>query len=122
MVDELSEAVAVGEGNPFLALAAGRATFQDSAEHDVLEHGPPRQEQVLLQHIADIAGVPGDLDAIDQHPPGRRRNDPGDEVEQRALAAAGRSDDRNELAGADREVGRRERQRVAELARQAFDR
>jgi len=55
----------------------------------------PRQQPVLLKHVADHACVLGALarHAVDPHIAAIRLHEPGDDVEQRALAAPGRADD-----------------------------
>src|SRR6185437_49967 len=56
-----------------------------------------------LEHHPDAAGRPHHLAAVDAHAPARLRDETGDDVEQRALAAAARPDQRDELAFADPE-------------------
>ena len=69
---------------------------QPQRQLDVGAHGEPREQRRLLEHEGDAApGVDG---------AGRRLVEPGDEVEQRALAAARRADEADELAGLDLEV------------------
>ena len=60
-------------------------------ELDVAPHGQPREERGLLEHEAGALGA--DVDAA-----GRRLVETGDEVEQRALAAARRAEQADELA------------------------
>ena len=73
------------------------------AEHGVLQDGAPLEQVVLLQHVADLAGRPGDRRAVDQHGAVGRLEDAGDQRQQRALAAAALADDGDELARRDRE-------------------
>ena len=60
----------------------------------------PRHEQVPLAHIGALAeAVSGvKLPPVEQHRTGIRLDQPGDNVEQRALARSGRADHRHELA------------------------
>ena len=56
---------------------------------EVVDHGTPRQEARILEHVAEPRGravVGGDGDA-----PGRRRLDPGDDVQEGALPAPRRT-------------------------------
>ena len=62
------------------------------------------QQVGLLGDDADDAGEVGqgqvaDVDAVDQHPAGRRVVEPGDQRGQRALARAGLADQRQRAAG-----------------------
>ena len=80
--------------HPGLALAAGHAP-QPQRQLDVLAHRQPGEQRGLLEHQAGLA-APHDLT-------GRGVVEPGDQVEQRGLAAAGRTDQADELPGADLE-------------------
>ena len=68
---------------------------QAQRQLDVSLHGEPREEGRFLEHQGDPA--PG----VDS--PGGGLVEAGDEVEERALAAARRADEADELAGADLE-------------------
>ena len=62
------------------------------------------EQHVLLQHHADLAAQPGDIDhrevdAVDQHAPALRHVEPLHQLGQRRLARAGRADDADHLAG-----------------------
>ena len=65
--------------------------------------------------------VPGDVDAVEQDPPGRRAEQPGDRAEQRRLAGAVGSDEGDELARADVERDAVERDDGAVARRQPLD-
>jgi hypothetical protein len=73
-------------------------TEQLGAEDDVVDDRPPGEEQVLLEHVADLAGRPDDRPAVEQRLAARRPDQPGDDVEDRRLPAAARPDDADELA------------------------
>ena len=72
-------------------------------EQDVLAHREPGKQRVFLEHDAAIDARAGDAAAVDQHLAfgGEKA---ADDIEQRALAAARRTDDRDELALADRQI------------------
>ena len=62
------------------------------AEGDVAERGAPgKQLGEILEHDAAVHAVPGDRLAADADLAGGRRQEAGDDVEQRGFAAAGRS-------------------------------
>ena len=70
----------------------GRSLVED-VDH-VVEHGLPGEQPGILEHVPD----PGITLAAAEHleGPGARRVDPGDHVQERALSAAGRPDERHE--------------------------
>jgi hypothetical protein len=94
----------------------------DRHQH-VLERGQRRQQVKGLEDEPDarspqprqvVLAQRGDVDAVDQDAPARGRVEPGDQPEQRRLAAAGRADDRDHPALGDRQVGgMQDRQRAA---------
>ena len=63
-------------------------------------HVPPRHQQIALAKVGALAEPIGGRQngTVDGHCAGIRFDQPGDHVQQRALARAGRSDDRHELA------------------------
>ena len=67
-----------------------------------VRHG--KQLGEILEHDAAVHAVAVDLLAADADLAGGRRDEAGDDVEQRGLAAAGRADDADELGGADVEA------------------
>ena len=82
-------------------------------EQHVLQRRAPRQEIILLRHVADAAGQPGieRLGVAERsnlrlvaHLPAARGVDLRDHVEQRGLAGARGPDDGEELAVGDREA------------------
>ena len=84
------------------------------AERDVLGDRAAKQ-QALLEHDADVAAKDvqvqrAHVDAVDQHPPARRIEEARHQPQQRALARAGRADDRHAAPGLDREVDAVQRQ------------
>ena len=74
------------------------------AELDVAAHGEPREHAVLLEDHAAIRARPGDRPAVEQHGAAARRDEAGDQVHQRRLAAARGADDGDEFAGSDVEA------------------
>ena len=84
----------------------------------IAEHGAPIQQQIALEHDADIGVGRPDRAAIDAHLAGRRLDQPGNDGEQRALAASARPEQRYELAGADGDVDAVDRERHRAVARE----
>ena len=77
------------------------------AEGDVLRDRQVGEQRIGLEHHADIALVglqPGDVLAADDDRAGGRLLEAGDHAQHRRLAAARRSEEGDELAGADIEV------------------
>ena len=77
------------------------------AELDVAHRGHVREEAVGLEDHADVATVRryvGHVLAVDHHPPRGRPVEPSDEPERGRLAAAGRPEQRDELARRDVEI------------------
>ncbi len=75
-------------------------------QHDVALDGPPRIERGRLEDVAVVA-LQARLargDAVDQDRPRRRPFEVGDDAQQRGLAAAGRADERDEVAFADLQI------------------
>ena len=81
---------------------------------DVVQDVEVVQEREVLEDEADAedpepppfaVGQLADRDPVDGHAAGARRDDPGDQVEQRGLARPARPDDRDRLAVADGELG-----------------
>ena len=104
IVQELAESVAGEQLQSRAARALPHVGALDfGAEHRVLEDGAPLEQVILLQHVADLAARPGDRLAVDQHRAVGRRENSGDQRQQRALAAAALPDDGDELARGDRE-------------------
>jgi hypothetical protein len=73
------------------------------AEHRVFENGPPLEQVILLQHVANLAARAGHRDAVDQYGAFGRFQNPGDQRQQGALAATALADDRDKLACRDRQ-------------------
>src|SRR5437899_6716588 len=86
------------------APALGGHAPELEAELHVLERRPPGKEARVLEHGRDAARVgPRDRLAVDQNAPAVRVNEAPEHSEERGLAAAGRADQRAELALAYRE-------------------
>ena len=78
-----------------------RARPHAQAERDVLEHRHVPEERVVLKHEADaaLADLPvRRVLAVEQHAAPIGRLEPGDDAQQRRLAAARRPEQRHELA------------------------
>src|SRR5262249_39276910 len=88
--------------NP-LALRRGRALAFE-AEGDVVVHREPRKKRVFLEDDPTVGTWTLDESAIDDDL-AIRAEESADDIEKRALAAAGRADNRNELAFVDGQVG-----------------
>jgi hypothetical protein len=69
------------------ALARGHAA-QAQAQRDVGEHVQPGHQGVLLEHHATVGARTGDRAAVEQDLAARGRQEPGQAVQQRGLAAA----------------------------------
>ena len=85
------------------ALCGGQPLHQQR-HGDVLPRGQVRIERIGLEHHRDIAlggAQPGDIAAVDRDAAGIRAFDPGHDAHQRRLAAAGRADQGDKLAGRD---------------------
>src|SRR5262249_50099721 len=74
------------------------------AGDDVVEDVSPREKRVGLKDETDARIDPGDRRAGNADLAGTRLGEPRDEVQRRRLAATGRADDCDELAGRDRHV------------------
>ena len=84
-------------------------------EADVLAHVHVRVEGEELEDEGDVAGggaVEGDVLAAEQDAARGRQLEPGDHAERRRLAAAGRTEQHQELAVGDGEIRIRARQRI----------
>ena len=96
--------------DPILRLGARRCVgFQLQSDSNVVLGGAPRQQCVLLRHVADAPVRPGDRIAVIEHLARGRPHQAGDHVEDRRLAAAARTHERDELMRADIEIGRMQR-------------
>ncbi len=99
-------------------LAPRRAVHPAQVEREfhVGERGFPRQQRRVLEHHPDLVrhGCANAL-AFDARLPARRRDQAGEDLEQRGLAATARSDQRDEPPFLDRErdVGKRAKERAA---------
>jgi len=84
-----------------------RAAHAGIGERDVLVQGAVEQ-QIFLQHDADLRAQPGGVDlrdvhAVDEHLPCLRDVEALDELRERRLAGAGPPHDSDDLTGPDRE-------------------
>ena len=78
-------------------------------QHDVVAHRQPRQHGRVLERHADAHRLGADLAAGDIDVAGARVDQPGHELEDGRLAAAGRTDQRDEIALLEAQVGQAER-------------
>src|SRR5262249_2806770 len=104
-------------------LGAAAAAAARRADEDVLEHGHAAERARHLVGAADAVPAalrgtqPRHVGAVDLDPAGVRPERPGEHVEQRRLAGAGRPADADRLPAADREVDAVEdRERAEALA------
>ena len=78
---------------PLVPLLLAELGLEVEAIHDVLRHGAPREQAVVLEHHGAIGTRSMDSAAIDQHLPGGNRDQAIDSIEERGLAAAAGPDD-----------------------------
>ena len=105
-----------------VAAVALPLTAHPQPELDVLPGGHVREQAVGLEDHADVPPVrrrPRQVDAVDDDRAGGRLVEPCDEPQRRRLAAAGRAEQRDELALLELEVDAVERGHGAEDAAQA---
>src|SRR5205823_454789 len=74
------------------------------AVEDVVPGGHPREERRLLEEHQAIARRPGDRRAVERDAAARGLLEPGEQADERALAAARRTDHHGELAALDGEA------------------
>ncbi len=67
-------------------------------EHDVLLGGQPRQQLGVLEHHAAVVAAAVHLAAVDRDAAAIGRIEPHGDAQRRGLAAAGRPDQRDDLA------------------------
>ena len=102
--------IAVGEGaetdarEPLLRAGAGflaRCAGGLEPDRHVVDRGLPGEQRISLEQITGLAVERGERRAKDVHAACGGREQTGGDIEQRRLPAAGRADDRDELAIAD---------------------
>ena len=86
---------------PLRAWRSGDAPGSPCRVDDIVDQRALRQQQILLQHVADAADRAGRIETVDQHPASGRLLQARHDVEDRALALAwtGRSVLTKRLAG-----------------------
>src|SRR5581483_11160424 len=94
-----------------VALGASHGLLVKAVD-DVAAHGEPGKQRIFLEHNAAFGAGPAHASALDQHV-AVGLEEAADDVEQRALAAAGRADDRDEFTRIELEVGAAERLHAA---------
>src|SRR5258708_12061634 len=75
---------------------AAEALHIDWQQH-VVQHAPPGEQDGRLEDHTDVTARSRDGSAAKAHLAVRRRQDAGQDLEERALSAAGRSDDCDKL-------------------------
>jgi hypothetical protein len=90
--DEIDERLCAG-----FALGARQALALQAVEH-VFAHRLPRKQREMLEHDAAVGAGTAYRRAVHQDCPGLDRQEAADEIEQGRLAAAGRAQQRQELA------------------------
>ena len=105
-----------------------RTILAGEPEGDVLGHGEVGEERVVLEHHPDSPSLGGDPAALsrdrlagDRDPPRIGCLEPGDQAEQGRLAAAGRAEERDDLAAIDAERRRRDSLHVPEASAHALE-
>src|SRR5213080_1309884 len=93
------------------ALGAAGA-LEAQPELHVARHGEPRKQHVLLEHDAAVRTGSRDGTAVDQHLAGGRTEKAGDDVQQRRLAAAGGTEQADELVLGDVDIDVEQRRRL----------
>src|SRR5262249_49028962 len=121
--DAAKQLVRAGLGDRLLHLADA-----PSREREVVAHPQVREQVELLEddpdalaHPGDVRALPGDLVALEEDPSGVNGLEEVDATQQRALAAATRSDHDEDLAGGDLEVDSVEHDEVAEALPQVLE-
>jgi hypothetical protein len=86
-----------------LALRPGHAT-QLEAEGGVAQGGGPREEGEVLEHEGALRPRPVDRLAVDQDVAAGGRDQAGDDLEQRGLAAAAGAEEGGQLAAREADI------------------
>ena len=94
-----------------LQLLRARQAALAQAEADVVQHRQPGEQRVALEHHAAVGAGAVDALAVEQHLAGGRVVQPGDDAQQRALAAAAGAEDGDEVVLGHVQVGGLQRQR-----------
>src|SRR5258708_29266052 len=84
---EAAQAVIIEEAQGVVAGLTATDAAHLETEHDIVEDGAPRKQQVLLPHVADLADHAGRVLAVKNHAARRRVLPPGGDVEGGRLAA-----------------------------------
>src|SRR5713226_5660846 len=104
MVGKAVQSELVEHGAAAILGFARRHAANFEPQHGVAERGPPRQQQILLKHVADILRLARHLAAMPADAPGIRRQQSTQGIEQRRLAAAGWPDNADDLALPERQA------------------
>jgi len=119
---ELGEADAAEPGPRALARQRAADAGGFEPDRDVLQRRLPGKQRLRLEQVTGLTVEPGERRAEDLDPASGRRDEPGGDVEQRGLAAAGRADDRDELAVGDGKRGAIDRGVAAAIGKAKTDR
>ena len=98
LVEELAQPHRLQQRDRAFAIGRGAQTAQFHLHQHVVQHVAPLEQHRVLEHDAEIGDRPRHRVAIGDDLARARAQQPGDQPQQRALAAAGRSDDGDELA------------------------
>jgi hypothetical protein len=93
-------------GDPLAPLGAALLPAENlvHGELDILPHGEPGQEGMVLEHDRPLRTGCVHFPALEQHRAFGHLQEPGDEVEERGLAAPGMADDGDVFTPLDLEV------------------
>jgi hypothetical protein len=103
---EVSQANQVGQlGDPSIDLAL-RTARDLERQRDIGRHRPPVEQDGRLEDDPELASAAGldRVDPVDDDPAAGRPRQPGNEAQERRLAAAGRPDERDERPDRDVEA------------------
>src|SRR6476619_685505 len=98
MLREAAEADAIDPGCRAIARLARVVAAECEAEADVVQHRLPRQQRILLEQIGGVPVEAGQRLTENLDAAVRWRQQAGDQMEQRRLAAAAGPDDADEAA------------------------
>ena len=114
VVEELAEPVAARE-QPRLLPGPAASRRGSAAPRTMLpDDRPPRDQEILLEHVADVPRLARHVPAVDEDAPGVRALRPDAMLKSVDFPASGRPDDRDELGAPDLEAEIVERERAVE--------
>src|SRR5882757_4986993 len=98
MIGEAVEAELIQHCTAAIDRLTRRHSTNLEPEHHVVQGGSPRQQQILLKHVADVLRLAGYLLAVPANTPGIRREQSAQGIQQRGFSATRRTDDADDLA------------------------